>query len=224
MAAAQRGRSDLGPGVGSSYSLDPVSHVASQRTNADLSWIDPQIARDVGVGVMQVICFTTSAPTKTNLMLNPPGTRIGPSYFPDGTDWQGQTAGNVRLRLSAFAHLQRLQGHNLRVGASHDDLDLYKTRTYKTFPAAEWFAGATGPVQEFRHSTTSRRSSSRTIHVYAQDEWNVVQDWTFDCRRAPRQLFRFGGTTNPRLALVWDTPLDLTTSCCGANRSAPRHF
>ena len=207
-----KGRSDLGTGVGPAGSLDPNSHAASQRTNADLSWIDPQIVRDVGVGVTASYLFYDERTDETNLMLNPPGTRIGLSYFPDGMIG-GPNRWERSLRLSAFATYSGFKGHNLRVGAGHDDLDLYKTRTYKNFfqlPSS--LPVPTGPVQEYSdtqpHISPQQRQNN---YVYAQDEWNLIQDWTLTAGVRHDNYSDFGGTTNPRLALVWDTTLDLTT-------------
>jgi outer membrane receptor for ferrienterochelin and colicin len=207
-----KGRSDLGIGVGAASSLDPNSHAASQRTNADLSWTDPQIAQDVGVGVMASYLFWNERTDETNLMLSPPGTRIGPSTFTDGMIG-GPNRWERSLRLSAYATYSGFKGHNLRVGAGHDDMDLYKTRTYKNFfQLPSGLPVPTGPVQEYSdtqpHISPVQRQNN---YVYAQDEWNVVQDWTLTAGVRHDNYSDIGGTTNPRLALVWDTTLDLTT-------------
>lgn len=208
-----KGRDNVGTGAGVSGSLDPNSHGSSQRTNADLSWTDPQIAQDVGVGVMASYLFWDERTDETNLMLNPPGTRIGPSYFPDGMVG-GPNRWERSLRLSAFATYSGFKGHNLRVGAGHDDLDLYKTRTYKNFTVAPNGLPIPNPagVIEYSdiqpHITPQQRQNN---YLYAQDEWNVVQDWTLTAGVRHDNYSDFGGTTNPRLALVWDTSLDLTT-------------
>ncbi|MFO1380454.1 MAG: TonB-dependent receptor [Chitinivorax sp.] len=208
-----KGRTDMGSGVGAGGSLDPNSHGSSQRTNADLSWTDPQIAQDVGVGVMASYLFYDERTDETNLMLNPPGTRIGPSYFPDGMVG-GPNRWERSLRLSAFATYSGFKGHNLRVGAGHDDLDLYKTRTYKNFTQAPSGLPIPNPAGVIEYSDIQPHISPQqrqNNYVYAQDEWNVIQDWTLTAGVRHDNYSDFGGTTNPRLALVWDTTLDLTT-------------
>jgi outer membrane receptor for ferrienterochelin and colicin len=207
-----KGRDNVGTGAGVANSLDPNSHASSQRTNADLSWTDPQIAQDVGVGVTASYLFYDERTDETNLLLNPPGTRIGPSYFPDGMIG-GPNRWERSLRLSAFATYSGFKGHNLRVGAGHDDLDLYKTRTYKNFLVApSGLPVPTGPVQEYSDIQPAISPQQRqNNYLYAQDEWNVMQDWTLTAGVRHDNYSDFGGTTNPRLALVWDTSLDLTT-------------
>ena len=48
-------------------------------------------------------------------------------------------------------------------------------------------------------------------YVYVQDEWSIAPDWQLTAGLRHDQYSDFGGTTNPRLALVWDTSLDFTT-------------
>jgi iron complex outermembrane receptor protein len=43
-----------------------------------------------------------------------------------------------------------------------------------------------------------------------QDEWNIAKDWTLTGGVRRDQYSDFGGTTNPRIALVWDASLELT--------------
>jgi outer membrane receptor protein involved in Fe transport len=207
-----KGRDDMGIGVGGANSLDPNSHGKSQRTNADLSWTDPQIAQDLGVGVMaSYLSWIEQYPD--NILVSPPGTRIGPSTFPDGMIG-GPNRWERSVRLSAFATYTGFKGHNLRVGAGHDDLDLYKTRTYKNFTQAPSGLPIPNPAGVIEYSDIQPHISPQqrqNNYVYAQDEWNVIQDWTLTAGVRHDNYSDFGGTTNPRLALVWDTSLDLTT-------------
>jgi iron complex outermembrane receptor protein len=51
----------------------------------------------------------------------------------------------------------------------------------------------------------------RTVnYAYAQDEWNFTRDWTLTGGVRRDQYSDFGGTTNPRLALVWDAAYNVT--------------
>jgi iron complex outermembrane receptor protein len=47
-------------------------------------------------------------------------------------------------------------------------------------------------------------------YAYLQDEWSIANDWTLTAGLRHDQFSDFGGTTNPRLGLVWDASLDLT--------------
>jgi len=145
------------------------------------------------------------------LELFPPGTRLGANYFPDGLIG-GPSRWERDFRLSAYAAFSGITGHNFRIGIGHDDINLYKVLTFKNFllPAA----GApipTGPQMDYGdiqpHIPTERR---RINYLYLQDEWQLARDLAFTAGLRRDQYSDFGGTTNPRLALVWDAALDVT--------------
>ena len=48
-------------------------------------------------------------------------------------------------------------------------------------------------------------------HLIFQDEWNLARDWTLTTGLRHDRYSDVGSTTNPRVALVWDTSLDVTT-------------
>lgn len=203
-------RDNVGTGAGVSSALDPVSKVHSERFTSDLSWTDSQITEDWGGG-MTLSYMNYAELSPNNLILLPPGARL-----PTGTFRNGMIGGPDRwerqLRLSAFATYSAWTGHHVRLGAGHDDLDLYRTETHKNFLLSP--AGVpipTGPVMEYSaiqpHILPQRR---KVNYLYAQDEWNFVRDWTLTTGIRHDRYSDFGGTTNPRLALVWDASVDLT--------------
>jgi iron complex outermembrane receptor protein len=51
----------------------------------------------------------------------------------------------------------------------------------------------------------------RLWYLSAQDEWNFIQDWELTLGARYDHYSDFGGTFNPRAALVWQTRYDLTT-------------
>jgi len=55
-------------------------------------------------------------------------------------------------------------------------------------------------------------NSNRTVsYVSIQNEWHFVTDWNLTAGLRYDDYSDFGGTTNPRLSLVWDTRHNLTT-------------
>ncbi|CAB1367809.1 TonB-dependent receptor plug domain-containing protein [Denitratisoma oestradiolicum] len=56
-----------------------------------------------------------------------------------------------------------------------------------------------------------KTGSRKVDYVFLQDEWNFTRDWTLTAGLRHDKYSDFGGTTNPRLALVWDTAQNLTT-------------
>ncbi|CAK0781879.1 exported hypothetical protein [Gammaproteobacteria bacterium] len=124
-------RNNLGIGVGMGSALDPMGRERSERITTDLSWTDPQFAKDWGIG------FTGSylqyAETMDeNYQLSPPGTKLPTGTFPAGIIGDPDRF-ERQIRLAAFATYTGFTDHNLRFGLGHDDLDLYKTGTHKNY-------------------------------------------------------------------------------------------
>jgi outer membrane receptor protein involved in Fe transport len=116
------------------------------------------------------------------------------------------------LRLSAFANYTGFKSHQIRIGIGHDDLDLYRTHETRNF---NYTAGGTPiplpSVVDFSGSNPFLFPQHRKIdYGYVQDEWAFAPDWAVTAGVRHDRYSDFGGTTNPRVAVVWDAALDLT--------------
>jgi iron complex outermembrane receptor protein len=116
------------------------------------------------------------------------------------------------IRLSAFTTYSGFDNHQLRIGIGHDDLDLYKTAERKNFTLSPvGLPIPVGSVMDFSNTTPFMLPQRRKVdYLYAQDEWNLARDWALTAGVRHDKYSDFGGTTNPRLALVWDATMDLT--------------
>jgi iron complex outermembrane receptor protein len=203
-------RDDLGTGAGISAALDPVGKEKSERFNSDLSWTDPHFTTDWGTGfTASYLEYKQRIPV--NLQLFPPGARFPTGLFPDGMIGHPDTS-ERQLRLSAFATYSGLANHSWRFGVGHDDLDLYETKTFKNYifnPAG--VPVPAGPVADYSVIQPFMLPQRRKIdYVYIQDEWRLARDWALTAGVRHDRYSDFGGTTNPRIALVWDAALDVT--------------
>lgn len=210
LRAGYKLRDNVGTGAGIASALDPVGLAKSERITADLSWANPHVSQDWGLGfTASYLEYNDTVPV--NFLLYPPGTTFATDTFPDGvigapSKWERDT------RLSAFAAYSGFNNHQLRFGVGHDDLDLYKTHEIRNFTyAANGVPVPIGSVVDFSETNSFLRPQRRKIdYFYAQDEWNFAKDWTLTAGVRHDEFSDFGGTTNPRLALVWDATLDLT--------------
>jgi iron complex outermembrane receptor protein len=210
LRAGYKQRDQLQTGAGINAALDPASQAKAETVNADLSWSDPQLTRNWSVGVTgSFLHYAITYPN--NVMLLPPGTRLPSGTFPDGmiggpNQWERQ------YRLSAHGTYSGFAGHHLRIGLGHDDLGLYDARTYKNYLFNA--AGApvpAGPVADYSAIQPHIRPQLRKIdYLYVQDEWSLARDWVLTAGVRHDNYSDFGGTTHPRLALVWDAAFDLT--------------
>ncbi|MBS4097349.1 MAG: TonB-dependent receptor [Sulfuricella sp.] len=223
--------------AGTSYALDPNGTGETQRINADLSWNDTNLTQNWGLGFaanfLQQIedtsyllyppgtifpSYTVSAATPAGIqaLLGPIGTVV-PGTFTNGM--LGSPARRERqFRLSANATYSGFSDHNIRLGAGHEDLNMYQVQSLKNFWLRTNGAAAligvpipTGALIDYSvlqpHQLPHRRFND---YVYVQDEWNLARDWALTAGVRSDNFSDFGTTTNPRLALVWDAGLDVT--------------
>jgi len=214
LRAGYKLRDNMGTGPGVASALDPVGRAKSERITADLSWSDIEVAKDWKAGLTaSYLHYTQQFPVL--LQLFPPGAFGG--AFPNGmfgapNTWERQ------LRLTAVSTYSGFANQSWRFGIGHDDLDLYRTQEFKnfTFIASGPLTGLPMPtpdatVIEFPVAESFLTPHDRKVtYVYAQDEWNFARDWTLTGGLRHDHYSDFGGTTNPRAALVWDATLDLT--------------
>jgi len=208
LRAAYKLRDKLGTGAGINSALDPNSEGRVEEVTGDISWSDPQFARNWSVGTLATLQYYTFT-YPTNLQLLPPGAKVGGVISPNGLIG-GPNSWDKQFRYSGNATYSGFDGHSLRLGIGHDDLDLYQTKTIKNYVLV---AGQTvvGPVMDYSFTNPFIKPQQRRIdYLYVQDEWNFKRDWTLTAGVRHDNYSDFGGTTNPRLALVWDATLDLT--------------
>ncbi|MCK9199610.1 MAG: TonB-dependent receptor [Gallionella sp.] len=202
-------RNNVGTGAGISSALDPVGKDNNERISADLTWKDPQFSQYWGLGFTG--SYLNHAEVADNYNMYPPGTRLPTGLFPDGmmgspARWERQ------LRISGYATYSGFTDHSLRFGLGHEDLDMYRVRTVKNFLLnAAGVPVPTGPVIDYGtiqpHQLPHRRLND---YFYAQDEWSFARDWMLTAGVRHSRYSDFGGTTNPRLAVVWDAAYNLT--------------
>ncbi len=203
--ASYKLRDNLGTGAGISTALDPTSKGKSDNLAGDISWTDPQFSRNWGLGATASFLYVTQLYPE-NVLLLPPSARPPIGLIGGPNQWERQ------LRLSGFATYSGFADHSLRLGLGHDDLDLYKARTYKNYMFnAVGVPVVTGPVIDYTAIQPHIRPQKRTVaYAFAQDEWRFLRDWTLTAGLRRDNYSDFGGTTNPRLALAWEAAYDLT--------------
>lgn len=209
--ASVKQRDDVGSGSGVAGALDRNGRSFNRRITADLGYQNPNFAKDWNLSV-QASWFNME--TRSWLELLPPGTvLLGP--FPEGMigapeKWERHG------RLQAAAGYTGWAGHRLRFGAGVAQEDVYRIRERKNFtlvyvpgignvPAP---LGAVVDVSATQPFLDPRRRES--AFAYVQDEWSLARDWTLTAGVRRDHYSDFGDTTNPRLALVWDTAYNLT--------------
>lgn len=118
-------------------------------------------------------------------------------------------------QLDLIALYDGLAGHDFRfnVGAKKEKI---KTNEAKNFGTGV-IDGLTSPIDGTLTDVTGTSfvylpNKERTVkYISAQDVWSVAADWTLTAGVRYDEYSDFGGTTNPRVALVWNTYDNLTS-------------
>lgn len=201
---------EVGAGVGSA--LDPVAKFKNKVVSTQLSWIEPALSPEWGAGAsLSYSGLDLSAETGTYLQLSPPGTRFPTGLFPEG--FIGNPGRKEKqIRFASFADYAGIASHRLRFGLGYEHLDLYETSTYKNYLLnPQGIPVPTGPVMDYNAIQPHIRPQQRELTYFSiQDEWILARDWALTAGLRHDRYSDFGGTTNPRLALVWDASADLT--------------
>jgi outer membrane receptor protein involved in Fe transport len=207
-----QGRDDVGTGAGVAHALDPNGSGTGKRFNADLTY-NSIISRHWDI-TTQISYFDTQA--KTDLILFPPGT-LGPTglfgAFPEGMIGSPNVyERHARLGVSTFYH--GFDTHRVRLGSGIIHNDMYKVEERKNY--APDFSPLTTEFDVIDVSNDPDnvfiRPNDRTIkYVIAQDEWDFAHNWNLTSGIRYDHYSDFGDTTNPRIALIWQTIPDLTT-------------
>ncbi len=198
---------EVGVGTGVAGSLDPNGRGHASRLNLDMSYEKANWAPNwdlSGIAGYYDIKENGDPP----YMLFPPGAFGG--AFPNGMIGNpGHSERHTNANVSAF--YTRFDQHRIRIGTGYRIEDLYEVQETKNYDAAFQplctpqpctppLVDASGNpilVYMFPH----KRNVS---YAFAQDEWSFARDWSLTAGVRHDRYSDFGGTTNPRLALVWN--------------------
>ncbi|TQV84565.1 TonB-dependent receptor plug domain-containing protein [Aliikangiella coralliicola] len=205
---------ELGAGVGIAEALDPTSVQSSNRWNIDLTYKNDELAKDWNIEAL-LSHLNTTQEIDNNLIIFPPGADIGfGAPFPDGVIGNPEVF-EKHSRLNFTTSYKGLDSHELRIGIGHNYSDLYKVKESKNFafgPNGEFLVPGSPVVDvsdtPFVFLTEGDRKNN---YFFVQDIWAFANDWELTAGIRYDDYSDFGSTTNPRLALVWSSSLNLTT-------------
>lgn len=215
-------RENGGSGAGAASALDPAGRSFGRRISTDLTYQNANLAPDLDVTTQVSYLYITE---QSDLMLFPQGSNFGAGAFPNGVignpyKWERH------LRLNMSAVYTRLQSHKLRFGVGTQDDDMYRTQEAKNFSTpAPGALVPLGSVMDVTDTAPFMRPHSRRVnYVYAQDEWAFIKDWYLTAGVRQDHYSDFGNTTNPRVALVWETAYNLTSKVLYGRAFRPPSF
>lgn len=199
-----QGRRDVETGAGVALALDPSGTNDSDRINADLTYKTNLYTHWDVTGQLSYLDTTA----ESNLVLYPPGAFGG--AFPDGMIGNPYVyERHTRVQLSSLYH--GWDRHLVRLGVGYIYQDMYKATESKNFAPSGAPLGSVVDVTNDPNSVFIRPHDRDINYFFAQDEWSMAPDWQLTGGIRFDHYSDFGNTTNPRLALVWQTRYNLTT-------------
>jgi iron complex outermembrane receptor protein len=194
---------EVGSGAGLAGSLDPNARVSESRTYMDLNYEQANWVPNWDVsGVVGYYNIKEKLADPT-ITLFPAGATLPWGTFPNGMIGNpAHSEQHTHASVSAF--YTGFEQHRVRVGTGYRIEDMYAVEETKNYDAI--FAPLPGIVDAtgnpfLVYMLPHKRHLS---YVFIQDEWGLAKDWALTAGVRHDKYSDFGGTTNPRLALVWD--------------------
>ncbi|HYD62951.1 MAG TPA: TonB-dependent receptor [Noviherbaspirillum sp.] len=197
---------EMGIGAGLADSLDPSGRAPSSRLYLDLTYEKANWAPNWDVSAVVGYYDVKDKPGDPAFMLFPPGAFGG--AFPTGVIGNpGHSENHTHASISAF--YTGFDNHRLRFGAGARVEDMYDTSELKNFNlvAIPGIGPVFVPLPGLVNDPALIFIQPHKRHLkyaFVQDEWTLRKDWTLTAGVRHDRYSDFGGTTNPRLALVWD--------------------
>lgn len=205
---AQRYHAQLGQGVADA--LDKLGSFNGRRFLTDLNYHDADFAKDWEVSA-QASYYERGA--TTTVYPFPPGAFGG--AYPDGMiGTPGRTERTQRLNASGF--YTGFQQHRVRLGVGAEKSEIGDITESKNFnivyiPGVGNVPVPLGGMVDFTNTAPFMKPVSReNLYLFAQDEWQLANDWALTLGLRHDNYSDFGGTTNPRAALVWAVNYNFT--------------
>jgi len=199
--------------------LDSVTNGKSSRFNLQQLYSNEAFTKDWGLNA-ELHYMQLGYSSGDGFQERPPGyIATGSSTLAAGT----YSAGLINQYRSAQRNIgfetsglySGVQDHSIRLGAGYDLEDLYFVEHFVNYGAGPDGSLITAGSPLLDVSDTPYAFAPEKIrqigHAFVQDAWAFAKNWELTAGLRYDHYSDFGGTTNPRLALVWQSTDRLTT-------------
>ena len=206
-------QSNLGVGLTGGGVLDPLTRGDSSRSDIALLYNNGEIAKDWGVNAelrYHYLDYTSG----NGFQENPPGYTDATGTYPNGfMNLMRSAQRGVTLEGSGL--YSGLKTHAIRLGGGYKSENLYFVQQFinkgtgpdgQPLPAGGPLVDVSDTLYAFAPEKTRRIS-----YLYLQDVWTLSNDWELTAGARYDHYSDFGGTLNPRVALVWQSTDRLIT-------------
>jgi iron complex outermembrane receptor protein len=165
--------------------LDPLTRANDSQTGLALLYNNASFAQDWGINA-ELRYRDIDYSSGNGFWERPPG---------PGQSLNDLSSAEQRLNFEASGLYSGFRNHQLRLGGGYVWQDLYFVK--------QLIDGVPG---NFAPETVRRNN-----YLFVQDVWSLAEDWELTAGARYDHYSDFGGTLNPRLALVWQSTERLTT-------------
>lgn len=189
--------------------LDPDADVSATQFNGDLNWLNRSLLS--GAELSWSLQYSQRSVKTNPLHL----LQDGYTGYPQGMLMSAAREEQV-TGTEAGMLLEPLQLHRLKLGAGFRRIEISDYNAEKNFRfvyvhGRGYVPVPIGALQPAGTGSMLGTHSRDLRFVYAQDEWQLANDWQLTAGLRHDNYSDFGGTTNPRAALVWEAAYNVTT-------------
>lgn len=193
--------------------LDPLARGEDNRSSLQLLYSNAEFAKDWGLNA-ELRYSHLDYTSGDGFQENPPGFKDATGIYPNGFINRMRSAerGFVAEGSGLYSGLKT---HAIRLGGGHNAENLYFVEQFinkGTGPDGNPLP-AGGPLVDVSDTpyAFAPEMTRRINYLFLQDIWTLANDWELTAGARYDHYSDFGGTLNPRLALVWQGTDRLTT-------------
>lgn len=207
-------QSNQGIGLTGAGVLDPLTRGSNSRTDTALLYNNEALAKDWGLNAELRYYHLAYTSGDDGFQERPPGYTDATGTYPSGFINQMRSA-QRGFSLEASGQYYGLKTQAIRLGGGYKSDNLYFVEQFinlGTGPNGNALQ-AGGPLVNVSDSPYAfvPEKTRQISYLFLQDVWTLSNDWELTAGARYDHYSDFGGSLNPRLALVWQSTDRLTT-------------
>ena len=206
-------QSNLQIGLTGAGVLDPLTKAEDSRYSVDWFYNNGDFSDNWDFDAelrLQNLTYTSG----NGFQERPPGYTDSTGTYPDGVINQLESS-ERRVIFESSGLYSGIDDHAIRIGAGYTWQDLYsvKQRVNSGIGADGNALVAGGPLVDISDTAAAfaPEKTRQISHFFLQDIWSISSAWELTVGARYDDYSDFGGTVNPRIALVWQSSEKLTT-------------
>jgi len=180
---------ELETGISGGGNIDPVTHADDERYDVDLMYDNKEFSQNWGLEAKlhyQNLSYSSGDGFRDTYptVTNPEG------------EIKQQSSPEQQAKFETIGLYSGVDSHSIRIGGGYNWQDLYDAKQVTNYVTTDIF---------------TPEKTRKIYYLLAQDVWSFAEDWELTIGARYDHYSDFGGTTNPRLAITWQSTENFTT-------------